>query len=388
MEGLVIIQISAINSCKSLAEELVNAIPGGAMFWLVEGNTVVWTKRSEAFGMRIVEVGDTLGDHYASMQAVREKRILTNKIQGSAYGKPILMTTIPIINDDGESVGAFNFAMPRLHPVATAFNDFAPIVAKMFHDGAFIYLTDLDKIVYRQPSEDFDMPEMHLNYELQGDDTAKKAIVSQKPYFTEIQSAKNQEPIAIVNYPLFDEDNANEVVATLGIVTPKKSAAHLREISGNLENGLSEISAAIQQLAASASEIHSNEQLQNLHINEIKTHSEEINNVSIFIRKIAGSTNMLGLNASIEAARVGSAGRGFGVVAEEIRKLSDQSKSAIPELQKITDNIKEKLELVSKTSRDSLLSSQEQASATGEITARIEEITAMAEVLYKLAKSL
>lgn len=382
------IQLSAVDSYKALAHILVNAIPGGVRFWLVEGNTVVWTIASESFGMNIVKVGDVLGDHYASMQAVKQKIVLTNKVPGTAYGSPILMTTIPIINDEGEGVGAFNLAMPRLHPVATAFNDFAPIVAKMFHEGAFIYLTDLDKIVYRQPSEKFDMPELPLNYQLRDDDIAKRVIKTKQAAFEEIDYGNYKEPIAIVNYPLFDEEDAEEVVATLGIVTPKKTAAQLREIAGNLESGLSGITAAIQQLAASSTQIYINEQIQHSNIKEITALSEEIDAVSGFIKKISDETNMLGLNASIEAARAGNAGRGFGVVAEEIRKLSNQSKSTIPELKKITDNIKEKMNLASDNSSRSLDSSQEQAAATEEITASIEEITAMSEALYSISKTL
>jgi hypothetical protein len=68
------IHISAVDSYKDIAQILVKAIPGGVRFWLVEGNTVVWTICSEGFGMQLFKVGDVLGDHYASMQAVKQKR--------------------------------------------------------------------------------------------------------------------------------------------------------------------------------------------------------------------------------------------------------------------------------------------------------------------------
>lgn len=76
-------------------------------------------------------------------------------------------------------------------------------------------------------------------------------------------------------------------------------------------------------------------------IEEVQIQSENIGGIVDAIQEIASQTNLLSLNASIEAARAGEAGRGFSVVAEEIRRLSEQSVEAADKIQQLVANIQD-----------------------------------------------
>ncbi len=79
-------------------------------------------------------------------------------------------------------------------------------------------------------------------------------------------------------------------------------------------------------------------------ISEIRQFSDQVQEIITIISSIATKTNLLAINSSIEAAHSGHSGKGFGVVAEEIRKLAENTAENVANIEEILQNITEKIE--------------------------------------------
>jgi hypothetical protein len=211
-----------IGVIKEIAPLLVNMIPGGAIFCLADTEKITWKIASDIYDVSALSVGTMLRDGGGPRRSIKEMKVTEEKVPRAAYGMRLIMKSIPIV-DAGVACGCFIMVIPRLHPVARAFNDFAPIIADMFPEGAFIYMTDLEKFAYRQSSGKFDIRAIQAGDKFRDDSVASKAINTKQLAIEEFDASVYGVPVMIMNYPLFDEDDSGQVVATFGLAFPGKT---------------------------------------------------------------------------------------------------------------------------------------------------------------------
>ena len=134
--------------------------------------------------------------------------------------------------------------------------------------------------------------------------------------------------------------SSNEAAASL-----EETAAALEEITSNIRNNtenIAKMSILSSNVTKSADDGEKLANQTTLAMEDINTQVKSINEAISVIDQIAFQTNILSLNAAVEAATAGEAGRGFAVVAQEVRNLASRSAEAAREIKSLVENATQK----------------------------------------------
>jgi len=172
-----------------------------------------------------------------------------------------------------------------------------------------------------------------------------------------------------------------------------KATQDLTERATQVNNSAKEGEEAVRKIADIINQTSQKAQITEKTVTQLAENAKNIGEIVQTINSIAEQTNLLALNAAIEAARAGEAGRGFAVVADEIRKLAEESKNATDKIAGILSQIQEGAEQAHVATNETVEVVERASEQANVVTDRlmnilkeVENITSMIENLASSAE--
>ncbi|MGY4691159.1 methyl-accepting chemotaxis protein [Salibacterium sp. K-3] len=260
-----------------------------------------------------------------------------------------------------------------------AFITSIPYIKEMLREDTMITVFDHEKYLYYAPSKELNfghqpgdpLPESYLNFQ---------QVNAQGTTVVKVGAEEFGIPFDSISFPI--KENGEVVAAVNAAVSTKKQEEFssiiesMDTIAESLVGKVQHIAAHSEQLSAATEQISENTKA-------AVEHSSNITEVTATIKGISDQTNLLGLNAAIEAARVGREGAGFGVVANEVRKLSNDSKEATVRIEDTLNDIKNSISRMETDFQEISNSTQEEAKLVTDFMAEIEKLNETSNNLKK-----
>lgn len=264
---------------------------------------------------------------------------------------------------------------------------FSQIVGAMSDNAWIGFFDDQGVLRYLHPSSKFPIP-ADVGSTIQ--DKGMSATVTAKAFLQKKRLVEAGEAALFgFEYTAIATPITDLAGAFAGILTIVMPASHQRELrEGILEldtqfSTLDVLAHDLAQAGTESAEVTDRIAQRTL---QLRDESEAMKSINDLIREVASQTNLLGLNAAIEAARAGDLGRGFGVVASEIRRLADTVKSSAQEIAARIESTQQQVREISDLTQGGMASSEEQAAQLQELSGSIAMVYQVMQNLKQLAQ--
>ena len=180
----------------------------------------------------------------------------------------------------------------------------------------------------------------------------------------------------------------NKVIGILTLGRSLEKRNHLIELINSLTAGADQITGSTNDVSKGMEQLkHMNGEI-SVKVTEANESTKNTDSILDFVKDVATQSNLLGLNAAIEAARAGEAGRGFSVVAGEIRKMSASTSESIGQIDGVLKNINESITVINTRINESNQIFTKETEEFQKILNSIEELNGTAKQLESLLEHL
>ncbi|MDX8045354.1 methyl-accepting chemotaxis protein [Gracilibacillus sp. S3-1-1] len=262
----------------------------------------------------------------------------------------------------------------------------APIIKETIGPTSAMAIIDTEKFVYFEPSTVLNLDVAVGTPAIPDIEQYARAIKGEKFSDTTLDPTIFGAPVVTDILPIKDDNN--EIVGLLSLSRTLEHKVRIDKEMESINNLIDGLQGKVQHVAAQAEELSatSNE------ISDRATHandnSKHIGEVVQLIDQISNQTNLLGLNAAIEAARSGEAGKGFSLVADKIRKLSDNTRNAVKTIDTSVNEIRSSMENLTLSIKEVSSSSEEQSKIMVEFMDDIQNLDNKSKKIVSLMKNI
>ncbi|WP_019121871.1 methyl-accepting chemotaxis protein [Brevibacillus massiliensis] len=258
----------------------------------------------------------------------------------------------------------------------------APYMSQLMLEDVHFCIADREKFVVSLPGKKLKMA-LYVGDPIRDGSLTKVALEEKRRIFR--QGNKELYGVAhnAICLPLIEN---GEAVGCISIGISQEKNDKISQIAQSLAAMTEQISASAQSISQASQQLAV--MTETMADTSVTVHKqmEDISEVTKFVFQVASQTNLLGLNASIQAAHAGEYGKGFSVVAQEIRNLAERSgesaKRIAGQLKQIQDLISSMLQSI----EESGSLTEENAASTEELAASIEELNSLAKKLSELSE--
>ena len=259
----------------------------------------------------------------------------------------------------------------------------APYLKDIYGKDMIVWVSDTDQLLGYFAGHHMDIGS---DGELGQDDPMREAMRKRETIRTEEMVGTLGIVLKSTNSPIYDDKN--NVVGCISIGVSLDQETKVINVAHSINEAVENMEASIIEFAESAENIKNSEAVLRENINGVSELTREIGKVLSFTKRITDQTNLLGLNASIEAARAGVHGAGFGVVADEICKLSVESMSIARKIEDLLIQINEANRKTLECSDSACAATEGQAAEIRKTKTKIAELKSISDELLGIAKEL